>query len=380
MKALGFLAFLPLIAAMPVASAKSELEILRTRCVEQERQIRQLEEENHRLKSDKTPATTASFWSGGMHLISTAPENPPSSKTSGAPAAEPKKPNSGDTYVVRKGDSLERIADKLNTSTKALAKLNGITTETMLHPGRTLKVPGSAGSTTPKPKPTSSDTYAVRQGDTYFSIARKLHTSPEALQKINPSVKATALHPGVVLRLKSTSEKPKAHSEEPQKTEATSKAEPKPAAKAETKPAAKPEPVAKTDPKSAAKPAAKPEPKTPGKSEASKKDAKEFQPVAKHGSEAPPAAPKENPPSSSKPATPSANTTPATGANASQQATVAPKKTGIHPIPVTEKISFGEFATKHGTTITKLNEMNGLSLNGSTILAEGSELYIPAQP
>jgi hypothetical protein len=147
-------------------------------------------------------------------------------------------------------------------------------------------------------------------------------------------------------------------------------------AKAETKPAAKPEPVAKTEPK----PAAKPEPKTPGKSEASKKDAKDFQPVAKHGSEAPPAAPKENPPSSSKPAAPSANTTPATGANASQQAAETPKKTGIHPIPVTEKISFGEFAAKHGTTITKLNELNGLSLNGSTILAEGSELYIPAQP
>ena len=34
----------------PMAIAKSELETLRTRCAEQERQIKELEEENRRLK------------------------------------------------------------------------------------------------------------------------------------------------------------------------------------------------------------------------------------------------------------------------------------------------------------------------------------------
>ena len=46
---------LPLLAALllssPIAGASTELELLQDRCSEQERQIRQLEVENSRLKS-----------------------------------------------------------------------------------------------------------------------------------------------------------------------------------------------------------------------------------------------------------------------------------------------------------------------------------------
>ena len=41
---------LPLVLSMPQLHAKSDLEILRARCSEQERQIRELEEENAKLK------------------------------------------------------------------------------------------------------------------------------------------------------------------------------------------------------------------------------------------------------------------------------------------------------------------------------------------
>ena len=37
-------------------------------------------------------------------------------------------------------------------------------------------------------------------------------------------------------------------------------------------------------------------------------------------------------------------------------------------------------AKNHNTTASRLDELNGLELDPSTVLAQGSELYIPAQP
>ncbi len=49
-------------------------------------------------------------------------------------------------------------------------------------------------------------------------------------------------------------------------------------------------------------------------------------------------------------------------------------------VTVDTEISYGEFATKHGTDIDRLNALNDLNLTSATILAKGSELYVPAQP
>ena len=43
-------------------------------------------------------------------------------------------------------------------------------------------------------------------------------------------------------------------------------------------------------------------------------------------------------------------------------------------------MSYGEFAAKHGTDTARLNDLNGLDLTTATVLAKGSELYVPAQP
>jgi hypothetical protein len=43
------------------------------------------------------------------------------------------------------------------------------------------------------------------------------------------------------------------------------------------------------------------------------------------------------------------------------------------------EITFGEFANRHGSDIQRLNELNGLDLTGSTVLAKGSELYVPVK-
>ena len=52
----------------------------------------------------------------------------------------------------------------------------------------------------------------------------------------------------------------------------------------------------------------------------------------------------------------------------------------IHPVTIEGEMTYGEFATKHGTNPERLNALNGLDLTNATVLAKGSELYVPAQP
>lgn len=68
---------------------------------------------------------------------------------------------------------------------------------------------------------------------------------------------------------------------------------------------------------------------------------------------------------------------PAPLAGASQTVSSAPR---IKSVLVTEETDFGAFAAAHGTTTEKLNALNGHSLKPSTVLARGSEFYVPAQP
>ncbi|MGJ8643836.1 MAG: LysM peptidoglycan-binding domain-containing protein [Luteolibacter sp.] len=50
------------------------------------------------------------------------------------------------------------------------------------------------------------------------------------------------------------------------------------------------------------------------------------------------------------------------------------------PVRINTEITYGDFALKHGTNTKRLDELNGLELDPRTVLATGSELYIPAQP
>lgn len=50
------------------------------------------------------------------------------------------------------------------------------------------------------------------------------------------------------------------------------------------------------------------------------------------------------------------------------------------PVRIEKEITYGQFAAQHDTTTRRLDELNGLELDPSTVLAQGSELYTPAQP
>lgn len=52
----------------------------------------------------------------------------------------------------------------------------------------------------------------------------------------------------------------------------------------------------------------------------------------------------------------------------------------VRTMMIEGEMSYGAFAAKHGTTPERLNQLNGLDLDARTVLAKGSELYVPAQP
>jgi LysM repeat protein len=297
---------LPILAAIlctaPFArGATSELELLQSRCQEYERQIRQLEEENSRLKS----------------LSATAAKTPAPIQAEAGITEDAAPKDRAEYGIVRNGDTLRKLAKRHGTTPETLAKLNKIKNPSLIRAGQKLILPGksAAASETAAPRAAAtaaSGTHKVKQGETLYSIARHYGLSVEALQAANPGVKAAGLQIGQSLRLggKTTAAR-------------TSRSQPAAAKTSEKKPAET----------AASKPAPAAETKTE---------------------------------TSSAPANP-----------ASQTVTDAPR---IRSVAIDKETEFAAFAAAHGTSTAKLNALNGLNLNSSTVLAKGSELYVPAQP
>ena len=327
MKPTLLLATLSMVIASPATFAKSELETLRSRCSEQERQIQQLENENARLRSGGSESRT------------------PIAKTEAAaakPAAAAKSTASSpsaSTYTVKAGDSMEKIARQVGANPDKLAKANGMDVNSIIRPGQKLKVHGVAApaspmvSVAPASASKSTDkTHKVQQGETFSSISKKHGISSEKLAAANPKVKPTALRPGQIVNLSSTSGSSTMIS--------TSSSRPKTPAVEPKAPA----PVAKSPEVRQSTPATKSAP-------------------------APALAPENKPlPEATKQAVVE---------NAAPSPTPEKK---IRSITIESEMTYGEFATKHGTDSERLNALNGLDLTTATVLAKGSELYVPAQP
>lgn len=346
--------------------AATELEALRERCARQEQEIRKLESQVRQQQGSEVRSTSAA---------KSAPATTPAAASTG----------SSNAYVVRKGDSLERIARRQGCSAKSLAKLNGLKSTSLIHPGQKLKLPGSTAiartapaeakpataapqaisSSTPKAATSSaSGSHRIAPGETYASIARKHRVSVDSLIAANPGVKPTALRPGQVIQLGAA---------------ASSKPAPVPTLKptGESRPAqAIVSAIGSTAP-SHEKPHTAPSPAPAAPATASiptsipSQAMPTSQPVSTHTPSAPAPAPAAAPEPAPAPSANAAATPPAPNNN--------PEKK-IRSVTIEGEMSYGEFAAKHGTDTDRLNDLNGLDLTHATVLAKGSELYVPAQP
>lgn len=80
------------------------------------------------------------------------------------------------TYTVKKGDSLYKIANNYNTSVSNIMKLNNLKS-TSLSIGQILKIPSNTGN--------NETIYIVKKGDSLYKIAMKFNTTVDNIKKKN---------------------------------------------------------------------------------------------------------------------------------------------------------------------------------------------------
>jgi LysM repeat protein len=91
-------------------------------------------------------------------------------------------PPSSGTYVVQPGDTLLRIAARHGVSVSELARANGLRWYSWVYTGQRLVVPGGTATST---QPSEATTYVVRRGDTLVKIAARHGISVSQLARAN---------------------------------------------------------------------------------------------------------------------------------------------------------------------------------------------------
>ena len=111
--------------------------------------------------------------------------------------------STSDTYTVQAGDTLYSIARRSGMSLNTLLSINGLSQSSVIRPGQTLSVSGSASQTTATPvsyqttsTSTGNGTYTVKAGDTLYRIAYNHGISLTTLLSINGLSETSTIRPG----------------------------------------------------------------------------------------------------------------------------------------------------------------------------------------
>jgi len=113
------------------------------------------------------------------------------------------------TYTLKPGETLDKVAEKFATSVARLREVNGFNGYKRVRPGQMLLVPleSEAGATNLDETYNSADfqaspeeysaarTYRVRKGDTLLSIARRHHVTVARIRAVN-ALKSNHVHAG----------------------------------------------------------------------------------------------------------------------------------------------------------------------------------------
>lgn len=95
-------------------------------------------------------------------------------------------------YVVKRGDTLSKIASKYNTNIDIIAKINGIRNVNKIYEGQVLSIP-----------PTQETVYyTVKNGDTVTHIAKKYGIMVQDIVKLNGLENPNLIYVGQKLRIK----------------------------------------------------------------------------------------------------------------------------------------------------------------------------------
>jgi LysM repeat protein len=118
----------------------------------------------------------------------------------------------GDTYTVKSGDNLSKIAAACNVTVADLLKANPeIKDPNVIRSGLVLRLKPSAAtpttnptSPTSTPAPANAGEYVVQRGDTLSKIATRFGTTVQAILSVNPKITNPAvIYVGQVIKLPS---------------------------------------------------------------------------------------------------------------------------------------------------------------------------------
>ena len=113
-----------------------------------------------------------------------------------AVAVKPTVTVSGSYYTIRPGDSWWSIANRFGMDMYQLAQLNGMSVNTVIHPGQKIRVKGTIKNGAKPVKNTNTSSYVVKPGDSWWSIAANHGLSMYALAQRNGKTIYTVIHPG----------------------------------------------------------------------------------------------------------------------------------------------------------------------------------------
>jgi membrane-bound lytic murein transglycosylase D len=121
--------------------------------------------------------------------------------TAGTNGREPSASRQSGSYQVKSGDNLWLIAKQFKVDGAALAKFNKLSANSRLKPGQTLKIPASRNKATVGTTD-KNRVYLVKSGDSLDKIAKKQKVKLADLLRWNALTTESLLQPGQKLQLK----------------------------------------------------------------------------------------------------------------------------------------------------------------------------------
>lgn len=113
---------------------------------------------------------------------------------------QPVKSTSPASYRVRSGDTVTQIAKRFGLSVSKIARLNNLGPKSLIRVGQILRL--TPAETPEKPEVTTTqESYRVRSGDTLTKIANRFGLTVSELTAINRISSSTIIYPGQVLRV-----------------------------------------------------------------------------------------------------------------------------------------------------------------------------------
>lgn len=109
---------------------------------------------------------------------------------------DPNKPEHIINYIVKPGDTLWGISRMFGTTVNQIASLNGIRNVNLIYPGQVFEIIAHNNYI-----PQSTNTYVVKRGDTLWGISRRYGTTVNRLVSLNGIKNRNLIYPGQVIRL-----------------------------------------------------------------------------------------------------------------------------------------------------------------------------------